>query len=82
MAMETDNVTDFEDIQELVKQSEIFVFVLTEGVLNSLWSVEQLRYAVESNKEIIIVKGMQSNESTLAFQLPSAWPTSITQGIG
>jgi hypothetical protein len=41
------------DLQEIVRSTEVFIFIITHGVLLSKWCYEELASAVESNKKVL-----------------------------
>ncbi len=40
------------NLKEIVKQTEVFVFVLTHGILLSHWCLQELEAAIENNKKV------------------------------
>ncbi len=40
------------DLKQIVQNTEVFVFVLTHGVLLSHWCLEELKSALENKKQV------------------------------
>jgi len=50
--------SDFElhDLNKLIDQTKLFVFIYTEGILDSQYCFEEFKHAVKSQKKIIILR--------------------------
>mmetsp|Transcript_4017 Transcript_4017/g.5638 ORF Transcript_4017/g.5638 Transcript_4017/m.5638 type:complete len:839 (+) Transcript_4017:81-2597(+) len=62
---------DIHDLQLIVKQTNTFIFILSHGILDSLWCLKELEAAVLYGKRIIFVRDFQ-------FQFPKTWPDMVT----
>jgi len=64
-----DSETKFKihNLKEIVKNTDVFIFVLSQGVLQSFWCLQELISALENKKRVIIVRD-------LAFNLPESVP--------
>ena len=64
-----DSEANFElhDLQLFVKFTGLFIFILSEGILDSYWCLEELRSAVRHNRKILVLR-------LYDYHLPEQWP--------
>jgi len=61
---------DLHDLAAIVKNTQIFIFVLTEGILDSFWCLQELRSAIENKKRILIIREYH-------YHLPEVLPAEL-----
>ena len=55
------------NLQLIVKHTALFIFILSEGILDSYWCLEELRSAVKNNRRILVLR-------LFDFRMPEVWP--------
>jgi len=63
-----DSEADFElhDLEEIVKQTELFIFILSEGIFDSFWCLQELKSAIACRKKVVLLRDVK-------FTLPKKW---------
>jgi len=61
---------DLHDLKEIVRQTRLFIFILSEGIFESYWCLQELRSAVENQKRILILKDSK-------FVIPKTFPKEL-----
>ena len=54
--LDADNLSDLRELLECVKQSDVFVLMLTDGVLSRPWCLAELDAAVKGNVPIVVLR--------------------------
>ena len=55
------------NLRKIVESTEVFVFILSNGIFLSKWCLEELKSALDNKKKVIIVR-------ELSFVMPSTLP--------
>ena len=50
--------------------SDVFIFILSGGILDSQWCIKELRSAIQSKKDILVIRDN-------SYQLPELFPVSL-----
>ncbi len=58
------------NIKNESKCVEIFIFILSGGILESQWCIKELRSAIEAKKEIVIIRD-------ISYKLPDLFPIDL-----
>jgi len=71
-----DTHAEFElhDLKRLVSNTTLFVFVLSEGILDSEFCFNEFETGVQSNKKIVLIRVPEYNLPPVA-SLPQRWVT-------
>eukprot|EP01116_Phalansterium_solitarium_P018237 TRINITY_DN4768_c0_g1_i2.p1 TRINITY_DN4768_c0_g1~~TRINITY_DN4768_c0_g1_i2.p1 ORF type:complete len:1097 (-),score=201.58 TRINITY_DN4768_c0_g1_i2:86-3376(-) len=62
------------DLEEIVRRCDTFVFIMTDGILQSEWCLKELRAAISGRKPIVVVRHIE-------YPIPKAWPEGM-QDVG
>jgi len=65
--LDTEADFDLHDLQQIVKHTDLFIFILSQGILDSFWCLQELRAAIENKKRILLVRDY-------LYQLPNSLP--------
>jgi hypothetical protein len=55
------------NLQLIVKYTGLFIFILSEGIFDSYWCLEELRSAIRNKRRIVVVRMFQ-------FEIPDEFP--------
>jgi len=58
------------ELELIVEKTELFVFILSPGILDSVWCLKELRSAIQHKKKIVLVRHFQ-------YELPKVFPDSL-----
>jgi hypothetical protein len=47
---------DLHDLELIVKNTELFILILSEGILDSFWCLQELRSAIANKKKVLIIR--------------------------
>jgi len=61
---------DLHDLALIVKHTGLFIFILSEGILDSFWCMQELRSAVENKKKVLLVRDVK-------YRLPNPLPEHV-----
>jgi len=61
---------DLHDLTAIVKNTKLFVFILSAGILDSYWCLQELLSAYKENKRFLVIRDWQ-------YQLPSELPETL-----
>jgi len=58
------------DLEKIVKQTDVFVFILSRGIFDSVWCLKELRQAIAANKKVVVIRDF-------SFNLPESYPADL-----
>mmetsp|Transcript_7362 Transcript_7362/g.10202 ORF Transcript_7362/g.10202 Transcript_7362/m.10202 type:complete len:258 (+) Transcript_7362:525-1298(+) len=69
---------ELHDLEELVKESNLFALILTAGIFESDWCHREFEAAVDNNKDIVIIKDFHFKMPP-ASEAPAQWRRYVSQ---